>query len=214
MSPQARSSTDHHHGARTSLEVRSTLLALAREFVRSARRVVGVERIALVGSIVTETAYPKDVDLLVRIGDRIHIDALARLGRRLKGTAQSRLNSGADIFLASSAGEYLGRVCHYRECHRRVLCRARHCGAWPHVADDFDVVRLDNSLIAAPPVELYPTVMAHVPIPVDVEFLLLAPLERDAQPASEHPALPLAVVHRRADPADLARLIPECGGPV
>ena len=28
----------------------------------------------------------------------------------------------------------------------------------------------------------------------------------------QHPALSLAVVHRRADPADLARLVPECCG--
>jgi hypothetical protein len=45
------------------------------------------------------------------------------------------------------------------------------------VTDDFDVVRLDNSLIAAPPIELFPTVMAHVPVPVDVALLLLAPAE-------------------------------------
>lgn len=182
MRPRATPSTGDKYGARTSLEVRTTLLALARDFVRSARQVPGVERIALLGSLVTEKAFPKDADLLVRVNDSIDLDALARRGRRLKGSAQSRLNSGADIFLAGPAGEYLGRICHYRECHRRVLCRARHCGARPHITDDFDVVRLDASLIAAPPVELFPTVMARMPIPVDVTLILLAPLERDARP--------------------------------
>ena len=147
----------------------------------------------MLGSLVTEQAHPKDVDVLVGINDRIDLDALARLGRRLKGAAQSRVNSGADVFLVGSAGEYLGRICHYRECHRRVLCHARHCGARPHVADDFDVVQLDAVLIAAPPVELFPTVMAHVTIPADVELLLLAPLARDAEPesgaANEAPAI-------------------------
>lgn len=185
MSPRAESSKYDQYGARTSLEVRSTLLALTREFVRGARRVAGVDRIALLGSLVTEKAHPKDVDVLVGINDGINLDALARLGRRLKGTAQSRLNSGADVFLAGSAGEYLGRICHYRECHPRVPCHARHCGARPHVADDFDVVQLNAVLIAMPPVELFPTVMARVAIPADVALLLLAPLVRDAEPERE-----------------------------
>lgn len=193
MSPHAESPTYRQYGVRTSLEVRSTLLALTREFVRGARRVAGVERIALLGSLVTEKAHPKDVDVLVGINDRIDLNTLARLGRRLKGAAQSRLNSGADVFLAGCAGEYHGRICHYRECHRRVLCHARHCGARPHVADDFDVVQLDAVLIAAPLVELFPTVKAHVSIPADVELLLLAPLARDAEPepgaANDAPAI-------------------------
>jgi hypothetical protein len=40
-------------------------------------------------------------------------------GRRLKGTAQT-FNLGADIFLADRSDHYLGRICHYRECHARV----------------------------------------------------------------------------------------------
>ena len=185
MSSRAKASKCRQYSAHTSLEVRSTLLVLTREFVREARRVAGVDRIALLGSLLTEKARPKDVDVLVGINDKIDLAALARLGRRLNGTAQSRMNSGADVFLAGSAGEYLGRICHYRECHRRVLCHARNCGARPHVADDFDVVQLDAVLIAAPPVELFPRVMAHVAIPADVEFLLLAPLARDAEPESD-----------------------------
>ena len=185
MSPHADSSEDRQYGARTSLEIRGTLLALTREFVRAARKVAGVDRIALLGSLLTEKPRPKDVDLLVSIRDGIDLAALARLGRRLKGTAQSRVNSGADVFLAGVGGEYVGRVCHYRECHRRALCHARNCGTRPHVADDFDVVQLDAALIAAPPVELFPTAVAHVAIPVDVEFLLLAPLDRDARSEAE-----------------------------
>ena len=104
---------------------------------------------------------------------------LASLGRRLTGSAQARLNSGADVFLAEPSGRYLGRVCHYRECHPRVLCRARHCGAVPHLADDLDAVSLPADLVAAPPVELWPTVVALSAVPDDVERLLLAPLRAD-----------------------------------
>ncbi len=184
MSLRAESSEYRQYGDRTSLEVRSTLLELTRDFLRAARQLAGVDRIALFGSVLTEKARPKDVDVLVSVNERVDLAALARLGRRLKGTAQARINSGADVFLADARGEYLGRVCRYRECHPRVLCRARNCGARPHVTDDFDVVQLKPELIAAPPLQLFPTIISHRAIPVDVEFLLLRPLEHDDDPDS------------------------------
>ena len=122
----------------------------------------------------------------------LELPRLAKLGRRLKGSAQARLNSGADVFLADASGQYLGRVCHYRECHPRVLCRARHCGAVPHLADDLDAVSLSTDLIATPPIELWPSVVARVIVPDDVEQLLLVPLRRDtlAPPAALQPKNP------------------------
>jgi hypothetical protein len=38
------------------------------------------------------------------------------------------------------------------------------------------VVRLDEGLVVAPPIELWPQVMARVPVPEDVERELLRPL--------------------------------------
>ena len=155
--------------------VRVTLLRLTLEFVRATRSVSGVQRIALIGSLTTEKANPKDADVLVTIGEPCDLDGLARLARRLKGMAQSS-NAGADVFLTTSVGEYLGRVCHYRECHSRVLCRARHCGRVPHLNDDLDVLSLSPALIATPPVVLHPIVMpASCPI-ADLDSVLLAPL--------------------------------------
>src|SRR5438067_10020288 len=90
-------------------EPRRALLLAVRSFVRAARICPGVLRIALVGSLATNKAIPKDAD--------------ARAGRRLKGFAQT-INLGADIFLADPTGRYLGRICHYRECHPRVACLA------------------------------------------------------------------------------------------
>jgi predicted nucleotidyltransferase len=164
---------------RSSTEVRTTLLELALEFVRGARGCPGVARIALVGSVVTRKPRPKDVDLLVTVTPALAMSRLAKLGRRLKGSAQARLNSGADIFLADPSNRYLGRVCHYRECHPRVLCRARHCGAVPHLADDLDMVALSTDLIATPPIELWPEVVVRVDVPTDVEQLLLASLRSE-----------------------------------
>jgi hypothetical protein len=164
------------YGDRSSAEVRSTLLALTYRFVVAARTCAGVSRIALVGSMLTPKPRPKDVDVLVTIGDEVDMTQLARLGRRLKGTAQGKLNSGADIFLADHGNRYIGRICHFRECHRRVACRARNCGAVEHLNDDLDVIRLAPELTATPPVELWPTVLARVAVPDDVERLLLTPL--------------------------------------
>jgi predicted nucleotidyltransferase len=171
---------DRRYGSRTSLEIRSTLLALTLEFVRAARAVAGVKQIALLGSILTPKPRPKDVDLLVVLDRIADLAALATLGRRLKGGAQSKLNSGADVFLADQSGHYHGRVCSYRECHPRALCQARHCGAIQHLRDDLDLLTLANELTVSPPVELYPAVVTRVVVPGDVEELLLAAIRRDA----------------------------------
>ena len=166
------------YGHRAPADIRATLLDLTREFVLVARRTPGVLRIAILGSLLTAKPRPKDADVLVTITDGIDLGALAQLGRRLKGSAQAKLNSGADVFLANRSAQYIGRICHYRTCHPRVLCRARQCGAVPHLADDLDVVNLSPELVVTPPLELFPEIVARVPLPSDVERLLVAPLRQ------------------------------------
>jgi hypothetical protein len=163
------------YGDRTPAEVRGTLLALTLEFVLAARELVGVHRIALLGSLTTNKDRPKDADVLVTIDTETPVEELARIGRRFQGRAQG-INSTADVFLVDLDGRYLGRVCHYRECHPRAGCRARHCGARPHVTDDLDVVSLDHPLILEPPLILHPSVIAAGEVPADVAALLLARL--------------------------------------
>jgi|SRR5690349_15537750 len=159
-------------------EPRRPLLLAVLSFVLAARAFQGVQRISLLGSIVTTKPIPKDVDVLVIIDARMEWAGLARAGRRLMGTAQT-INLGADIFLADTTGRYLGRICHYRECHPRVLCRAQHCGQRDHLNDDLHVVTLSQELIASPPVDLWPSVVRRVSIPADVENILLNELEQD-----------------------------------
>jgi hypothetical protein len=158
-------------------EPRPALLAAVRAFVQAAAGCAGVQRIALVGSLATDKPVPKDADVLVTIDAAMDLTALARAGRRLKGQAQT-INLGADIFLADQDGCYLGRICHYRECHPRVLCRARHCGRRQHLNDDLDVVTLSQDLLAAPPVDLWPTIVRRLALPPDVEASLLAEPEQ------------------------------------
>jgi predicted nucleotidyltransferase len=169
-------------GPRPSIpEPRPVLLRAVRDFVQEASRCAGVRRIALLGSLATDKPVPKDADLLVTIDPTMDLAELARIGRRLKGRTQ-RINLAADIFLAGEAGRYLGRICGYRECFPRVQCEARHCGRRQHLNDDLDVVTLSNETIAAPPVDLWPSVVRRRALPSDVERLLLTELEHRATP--------------------------------
>jgi hypothetical protein len=71
---------------------------------------------------------PNDADALVIIDATIDLDPLARLARRLKGSAQT-IKLGADVFLADQVGRYLRRMCHYRDCHpaARSAAAGTHC---------------------------------------------------------------------------------------
>jgi hypothetical protein len=111
--------------------------------------------------LTTTKAIPKDADVLVTIDNAMDLAELARAGRRLKGFAQA-INLSADIFLADEGGRYLGRICHYRECHPRMACLAQHCGRREHLNDDLHVVTLSKELLAAPPVDLWPNVVRRL----------------------------------------------------
>lgn len=136
---------------------------------------------ALLGSLTTDKPVPKDADVLVVIDADIDLAPLAHIGRRLKGTTQT-INLGTDIFLADETGRYLGRICHYRECHTRVACRALNCGRRQHLNDDLQIVTLSAALIATPPIELWPRVVRRCSVPEDTEVLLLAELGENLTP--------------------------------
>lgn len=166
--------------APTPLAIRARLIAEALAFVRAAWGLPGVTRIALVGSLTTEKPAPKDVDLLVTVTSDADLAPLAALARRLQGHAQS-LGAGGDVFLADPDGTYLGRICPWRRCAPgvRLRCDARRCGWRPFLHDDLGTVQLSRRLIAAPPIELRPQVVARVPIPDDVLHGLIVPLRED-----------------------------------
>jgi hypothetical protein len=132
-----------------------------------------VTRIALLGLLATTKPDSKDADLLVTVAEEADLAPLAALGRKLQGHAQS-LNRGADVFLADPAGNYLGRICPWKDCRPglRLRCDALHCGRRAYLHDDLATVELPQSLTAAPPVELWRAVVVHVPIPADLEQAL------------------------------------------
>ena len=159
------------------VEPRRPLIISVLSFVHTIRDCPGILRVALLGSLTTTKAIPKDADVLVTIDGAEALPHLARASRRLQGFAQS-MNLGADIFLADDRGRYIGRICHYRECFPRAACHAQNCGRREHLNDDLQVVTLADELIASPPVTLWPKVVRRVTVPPDVEELLLTDLER------------------------------------
>ena len=171
--------------------IRAFLLSEVLRFAESACACPGVRRIALVGSLVRQKHDPKDADVLVTVDDDADLTSLAAAGRRLKGRAQTR-NKGADIFLASPSGTYVGRTCHCRECRPgiRASCDARHCGRRAYLHDDLDAVTVDAVLINAPPLELWPKVVRRVELPADVETQLVRPIEVRHAPSGTHGAQP------------------------
>jgi hypothetical protein len=167
--------------------VRTQLLATTLLFVQSASRLSGVERIALIGSLTTPEPSPKDVDLLVTVTDNMDLAPLAKAARQLNGRAmQTGRSRGGDVFLADVSGNYLGRACLWKECGPgiRQSCDALHCGQRHYLHDDLRAITLDSALIQAPPIELWPAVMARVEVPADVEEVLLKPIRAGLQSAA------------------------------
>jgi len=61
----------------------------------------------------------------------------------------------------------------------RARCNALYCRRRPYLHDDWEAVRLDETLIAAPPIELWPEIVARVPVPEDIEQDLIALLREE-----------------------------------
>jgi hypothetical protein len=163
---------------------RARLLAEVLAFVREAKNLPGITRIALIGSLTTAKADPKDADLLVTVTADADLVPLAKLARSLQGHAQG-FNRGGDIFLADPQGNYLGRTCPWRDCRPgiRQSCDALNCGRRAHLHDDLRNVTLNRDLVANPPLELWPEVVTHSAPPADVEETLLQPLRKEVRTA-------------------------------
>ena len=180
-------------------QARDSLLEAALWFVQTAARLSGVQRIALIGSILSDRQSPKDIDLVVYVAEDADLAALAAMARRLQGRLQSQ-NRGADVFLADERLRYLGRTCSWKVCQPGVhaSCEALHCGRRPYLRDDLATIRLPDSLMAAPPLELWPVVVRRCKVPADVEGMVrrLGQPHNDAveRPAGSHSVA--AAAHR------------------
>lgn len=163
-------------------DLRKIMFAEVRRFVRFARDLPGVARIAMIGSLTTGKEFPKDIDMLVTVTDDFELAPLAKLGRQLSGHMQTH-QAGADVFLADMNGNYLGRTCPWKECGPgfRASCDAMHCGARHYLHDDLETIRLDRQVIVNPPLVLWPKSTAAADVPQDVHRELIEQLAEDEQ---------------------------------
>ncbi len=161
-------------------DLRQIMFTEVRQFVRFARELPGVQRIALIGSLASDKEFPKDIDMLVTITDDCDLTDLAKLSRQLVGYMVGHA-SGADVFLASPTGKYLGRTCPWKRCGRgsRMSCDAQSCGVRHYLHDDFNSIRLSEELIQHPPVLLWPKPHATSTDPLDIHEHLIEPLALD-----------------------------------
>ena len=118
-----------------------------------------------------------DIDLLITVTGDTDLAPLASLTRKLQGHAQ-QMNRGGEVFLADPQNHYLGRICQWKVCAPgvRMRCDALHCGRRHYLHDDLKAIKLAPSVLAAPPLELWPQVVARVPIPQDIAQGLLIPM--------------------------------------
>jgi hypothetical protein len=163
-------------------DLRTIMFAEVRRFVRLARDIEGVRQIALIGSLTTDKEFPKDIDVLLTVSDDCDLAPLAHLGRQLMGHMNSH-RAGADVFLTSEHGDYIGRTCPWKDCGPgyRKSCDALHCGERPYLHDDLNVVNLKKEVIAEPRVLLWPILAAAAEVPPDVREQLIDHLAKDEQ---------------------------------
>ena len=149
--------------------IRDFLISETFRFIARIISLPGVLRIALPGSFPKIQTNPKDTDILITVRDDMDLSPLAAAARKLKGPAQSR-NKGADIFLANSEGEYIGRICHWRQCgpRFRVSCDTYHCEQRVYLHDDLGDIQLDPHLVKEPPLEVWPNIVTRGKIADDV----------------------------------------------
>jgi len=151
-------------------EYRKNLIDLTVDFLLSCRKLDGIYRIAMIGSLISDKERPKDVDLLITISDQLDLTRLAKISRRLQGKA-GQLSSGADVFLTNTQNEYLGRTCIWKDCRfgARLSCDAQNCGKRKYLHDDLIDITLNKDIVENPSLVLCPKVIRNKAIPDDIE---------------------------------------------
>lgn len=105
----------------------SRLRRAAVEFAQRAQDLETVTEVALFGSLAKGDPYPKDIDLAVIVTGLHQIPALAQAARKM-----SSLFHAWDVFLFDSHLNYVGRLCHRRDCpSTSVDCIG--CGDIPYI---------------------------------------------------------------------------------
>lgn len=93
------------------MEKITRLRQAANEFAGRAKAIQSVQEVALFGSLAKGDPYPKDIDLAIVVSSLDKIPTLAKAARKM-----SSLFHNWDVFVFDSRLNYIGRLCHRREC--------------------------------------------------------------------------------------------------
>jgi len=154
------------------------MLNAVKDFLPAIKAVPGVEFIGLIGSITRESPNPKDIDYVLCVMPSTDLSELGKIFRKISGR-MTQIGKGADMFVFDSEnGEYLGRICSYRDCRPGIRrCDADHCGMRAYLKDDLSTIRLPAFVRKKVPVELYPKLRYNPPdAPDDLKQILLSEL--------------------------------------
>lgn len=117
----------------------------AETFATKAQQFSSVLEVALTGSLAAGDPWPGDVDVALALHDLEDLVALAKAARQISSTTHAW-----EVFVFGSGPDYLGRLCHRRDCPtRKARCEAIDCGRTPFLANlpdfRFDPIRFLGS---------------------------------------------------------------------
>lgn len=111
---------------------RGALFAQAAEtFTRRVQQFPSVLEVALTGSLAAGDPWPYDLDLALALQDLQDLVGVAKAARQISSTTHAW-----DVFVFGAEPDYLGRLCHRRDCPtRQARCDAIDCGQTPYLAN-------------------------------------------------------------------------------
>lgn len=115
-----------------------------QHFAEKAKKLASVQELILCGSMAAGDPFPGDIDMGVVLSNLDELPQLARFCRQISSTTHAW-----EVFVFTMDRNYIGRICHKRECPARYPCDATDCGKRPHLRN-IRGFRFDESLFLAP----------------------------------------------------------------
>jgi len=105
------------------------LRKMAQFFAEKIKNYSGIEEVAIIGSVASGDEYAQDLDLAIVMRDFSAIDRIAKAARQM-----SRFSHKWEVFVFDTRRNYLGRICHRKECPTLSIdCKVPGCGEIPHI---------------------------------------------------------------------------------
>lgn len=116
----------------------------AQDFANKVKNLASAQEVVLCGSMADGDPYPGDLDLAVVLSHLDELPDLARFCRQISSATHAW-----EVFVFNANRDYLGRICHKRECPGRFYCEAKDCGRTPHLRN-IRGFRFEPSLFLTP----------------------------------------------------------------